>query len=175
MMRLVLILLAVGIFVLSAGYTPLFKKDSAMYYFEQGIRYDEREQYEKAEEFLEQALTINANLANAHLALGAIYLKTDRLLEAEQSTMQTIHTLPRSGVRGAEYKKILSLAYNNLGVIEEKRVIRALAEQDLAAAEDHLASSRAFYLEAMEFDPKNELAFYNWRRLPEKIIRTTEG
>jgi tetratricopeptide (TPR) repeat protein len=174
-MRLILFLLAAGILVLSAGYPPLLKVGSATYYFEQGLRYDEREDYERAEEFLEQALAKNSNLANAHLALGAIYLKTDRLAEAEQSILQTIHTLPRSGVRGAAYKNILSLAYNNLGVIEEKRVIRALVEQDIAAAESHLASSRAFYLEAMEFDPKNELAFYNWRRLPAQIIRTTEG
>ncbi|UCH09599.1 MAG: tetratricopeptide repeat protein [Fidelibacterota bacterium] len=174
-MRVILFLLAAGVFVLSAGYTPLLKRDSATYYFEQGIRHDEREDYERAEEALRKALTINSNLANAHLALGAVYLKTDRLREAEQSIMQTIHTLPRSGVRGAEYKKILSLAYNNLGVIEEKRIIRALAEQDIPAAESHLASSRAFYLEAMEFDPQNELAFYNWRRLPAQIIRTTGG
>jgi tetratricopeptide (TPR) repeat protein len=172
MLRLIGLLFVIGIVLLSAGYRLPFTNVSEEHYFSKGLRFDEEENYKRAEDYFKRALKINPSLANAHLALGAIYLKTGELLEAERSLLKAIETLPRSGLRGPSYKRNLSLAYNNLGVVEEKRILQAIERQDFLAAENHLSSSRAFYLEAMEYDPQNELAFYNWRRLPEKIIST---
>jgi tetratricopeptide (TPR) repeat protein len=175
MLRLILFLSVIGIVLLSAGYRLPFVKGSEEHYFNKGLRFDEEENYDRAEEYFQRALKINPSLADAHLALGAIYLKTGELEDAERSILQAIKTLPHSGLRRPSYKRTLSLAYNNLGVLEEKRILRAMARQDFHAAEDHLTSSRAFYMEAMEHDPQNELAFYNWRRLPEQIITTSAG
>jgi tetratricopeptide (TPR) repeat protein len=175
MLRLILLFSVIGIVLLSAVYKLSFVKGSEEYYYNRGLRFDEEENYDRAEEYFQRALKINPSLADAHLALGAIYLKTDELEDAERSILRALETLPRSGLRGPSYKRILSLAYNNLGVVEEKRILLAIARQDFQAAENHLTISRALYVEAMEHDPKNELAFYNWRRLPEQIITTGAG
>ena len=175
MLRLILILSVIGVVLLSAGYRLPFVKASDEHYFNKGLRFDKESKYERAEDYFQRALRVNPSHADAHLALGAIYLKTGELEEAERSIFRALEALARSGLRGPYYKKNLSLAYNNLGVVEEKRILQAIERQDFIAAESHLTNSRALYQEAMEHDPQNELAFYNWRRLPEQIISTDTG
>jgi len=112
-------------------------------------------------------------MAEAYLALGAIYLKTGRIEEAEASTLRVIETLPRSQLlRGAAYKKTLSMAYNNMGVVEEMRATKAVLNCNLTAAETHRQESSSLYQNALEIDPHNSLAWYNLRQLPGQIKKT---
>lgn len=108
-------------------------------------------------------------IAKAHLALGAVYLKTGRIEKAETSMVKVIETLPRAQLWGAAYNETLSMAYNNLGVVEEMRAVMAVYRSDLTAAETHRLKSSSFYQNALEIAPYNSLAWNNLQRLPGHI------
>jgi len=108
-------------------------------------------------------------MARAHLALGAVYLKTRRIEEAEASLLKVIETLPRARLWGSAYSGTLSMAYNNLGVVEEMRAVKAIYRSDLTAVETHRLESKSLYQSALEIDPHNSLAWDNLRQLPGPI------
>lgn len=158
-----------GILMIFAGYSPTAPDTPPSYYYNKGLTYKQAGRYDRAERQFERALRKNPVMAEAHLALGAVYLKTGRIEEAETSMLKVIETLPRAQLWGAAYNTTLSMAYNNMGVIEEMRAAKAVYRFDLTAAETHTLKTSSLYQNALEFDPHNSLAWYNLRQLPGQI------
>ncbi len=158
-----------GILMIFAGYSPPASDTPPSYYYNKGLAYEQAGRYDRAERQFKRALRKSPLMAEAHLALGAVYLKTGRIEEAETSLLKVIETLPRSQIRGATYNTTLSMAYNNMGVIEEMRAAKAIYRFDLTAAETHRLKTSSLYQNALEFDPHNSLAWYNLWQLPGQI------
>ena len=159
-----------GILLVLTGFSPAVVSDILpSYYYNRGLAYEQEGRYDRAEKKLQQALRKNPVMSKAHLALGAVYLKTGRIDEAEVSLLKVIGTLPRARSWGSVYSGTLSMAYNNLGVVEEMRAVKAIYRSDLIAAEAHRLESRSLYQSALEIDPHNSLAWDNLRQLPGQI------
>lgn len=159
-----------GILLVLTGFGPAVVSDMLpSYYYNKGLTYEQEGRYDRAEKKFQQALRRNPVMAKAHLALGAVYLKTGRIEEAETSLLKVIETLPRAKLWGATYNETLSMTYNNMGVVEEMRAVKAVYRLDLTAAETHRLESRSFYQSALEIDPYNYLAGNNLRQLPGQI------
>ena len=151
-------------FIASAGLSRPAPPTPAEVYVEEGLVYEAEGQWDLAKQRFELALKRDPDHVQAHLALGAIYLKADHLDRAEASTLKVVALLPRTAVRGWEYSQTLSMAYNNLGALEAKRSIQALLLGDRDAAERHWDVSADYYRRALEVDSENIYARVNLRR-----------
>lgn len=166
---LIPVLIGLLMFIVSAGLSRPAAPAPAEKFFEEGLIFEEEGRLDLARQRFEQALKRNPELARAHLALGAFYLRADQLDRAEASILRVIELLPRTAVRGLEYQQTLSMAYNNLGALEAKRSIQALLMSDHSAAEGHWRASTDYYRRALEVDPSNIYAQENLRRSPLKL------
>lgn len=159
-------ILLLGIFLASTGLSPPSRAVRAESYYQEGLAYEAGGRLELAEQRFKTALKFNPDMADAYLALGAAYLKMERLNLAEENTLRAIGLLPRTSVRGTAYRGALSMAYNNLGAIAAKWSVQALANADQKAAADHWQRSRSYYLAALEIDKENLLAYRNLQQSP---------
>ncbi len=160
-----------GVLVLLTGYSPPAPGAAPSDYYEQGLAYERAGRYDRAERQFKRAIGADRLMAAAHLALGAVYLKAGRVDEAEAATSKAIATLPRSGLRGGNYAVALSMAYNNVGVVAERKAAIEVLKLDLEAAEAHRQEAESLYRNAMEINPSNSMARVNLRRLPSQIWR----
>ena len=151
------------------GYSPPAPGPSPSHYYNKGLAYEQAGRYDRAERQFKRAIRVNPTMAKAHLALGAVYLKAGRIDEAEATIITAIVTLPRSQLWGSSYRSTLSMAYNNMGVVEEWRAVREVLEFELTEAEAHRANAESLYQNALKLDPRNSLALGNLRRLPGRI------
>jgi tetratricopeptide (TPR) repeat protein len=154
-------IILLGVFLTSVGLSPLSRTVRAKVYYQEGLTYEAEGRLELAEQRFKAALRFDPDLADAYLALGAAYLKMERLNLAEMNTLQAVGLLPRTSVRNSGYRGALSMAYNNLGVIEAKRSTAALMKGDRAAAAAHWKQSQSYYLTALDVDKDNLHAHQN--------------
>ncbi len=157
--------------LLMTGYSPPDLTFIPDYYYNLGLEHEKQGAYSKAIKNFEVAARNDPNMAQAHLALGAVYLKSGKYDKSEEATTRAIVTLPRSKVKGGDYKASLSVAYNNLGAIEELRTAAAMMRFEFDLAENHLDKARGYYISAVEVNPANKLASSNLRLLAKQIIR----
>lgn len=153
--------LLLGVFLTSVGLSPPSPTVRAESCYREGLAYEAEGRLELAERRFKAALKYNPDMADAYLALGATYLKMERLHLAEQHTLKAIGLLPRISVREFGYRDALSMAYNNLGAIEAKRSIKALKNGDKATAAGHWEQSQSYYLAALDVDKDNQFAYKN--------------
>ena len=151
------------------GYSPPAPGPSPSHYYHKGQAYELAGRYDRAERQFKRAISVDPTMAEAHLALGAVYLKTGRIDEAEATIITAIVTLPRSRLRGRAYRNTLSMAYNNMGVVEEWRAVSEVLEFELTDAEAHRRNAQSHYHNALELDPRNSLARDNLLQLPGRI------
>ncbi|MFC1583436.1 hypothetical protein ACFL4U_02010 [Candidatus Neomarinimicrobiota bacterium] len=154
-------ILLLGVFLTSVGLSPPSRAVRAESYYREGLAYETEGRLELAEQRLKAALKFNPDMTDAHLALGATYLKMERLNLAEGHTLRAIGLLPRTSVRSSAYRGTLSMAYNNLGAISAKRSVRALADDAQMAAAGYWQRSQSYYLAALEIDRENLIAHQN--------------
>lgn len=120
-----------------------------------------------AERQFKLALEQNPDLAEAYLNLGLIYIEDGRLELGEEMTRKSIQLLERARktiVLGNTFEQTLSLAYNNMGVIEMDRYAkynRALEYED--ARKSWRRGMDHFYT-AQRLDPQNSISNKNIRR-----------
>lgn len=157
--------------LLMTGYSPPDLTFIPDYYYELGLEHEKRGSYSKAIKKFKIATRNDPNMAEAHLALGAVYLKTGEYDKSEEATTRAIVTLPRSRIKGADYRINLSVAYNNMGAVEELRTAAAMMRFEFDLAEKHLDNARGYYTSAVEVDSANKLAISNLRQLAKEIIR----
>jgi len=155
--------------VATGGFSNFYGNTPATSFYTLGLDSEAVGNFEQSEYWLQAALRKDPEFAAAHLALGAIYIKSERLEEAETSTYKVFETLPAAEVWGKEYGTILSMAYNNLGVIEQYRRGRAIEDGNLAVAINHWKIAVASYDSALEIDPFNALAKENRKQVNQEI------
>lgn len=153
------------------GYSPPDLTFIPDYYYDLGLEHEKHGAYGKAIKKFEIATRNDPNMAEAYLALGAVYLKSGDYDKSEKATTRAIVTLPRSNVKGADYRVSLSVAYNNLGAVEESRTAAAMMRFEFDLAEIHLEKARGYYFSAVEVNSTNKLAISNLRHLAKQIIR----
>ena len=158
-----------GSLMILTGFSAPAPGPSPSHYYNKGLAYEQAGRYDRAEQQFKRAIRVNPTMAEAHLALGAVYLKAGRIDEAEATTLIALVTLPRSQLWGSSYRNTLSMAYNNMGVVEEWRAVREVLEFDLTDAEAHRANAESLYRNALELDPRNSLAWDNLLQLPGPI------
>jgi tetratricopeptide (TPR) repeat protein len=155
--------------VATGGFSNFYGSTPATFIYSLGLDSEAVGKLGQSEYWLQTALRKDPQFAAAHLALGAIYIKSDRLEEAETSTYKVFETLPAAEVWGKEYGTILSMAYNNLGVIEQYRRGRAIEDGNLAVAINHWKIAAASYDSALEIDPFNALAKENRKQVNQEV------
>ena len=160
-----------SVLVLLTGYSPSAPGAAPSHYYDKGLAYERAGRYDRAERQFKRAIGAHRLMAAAYLALGAVYLREGRLAEAETATTNAIATLPRSGLRGGNYRQALSMAYNNLGVAAERKAALEVLKVDLEAAEGHRREAESLYRNALEINRSNSMARVNLRRLPNQVGR----
>jgi tetratricopeptide (TPR) repeat protein len=161
MKRNAISILLMGVFLTSVGLSPPSRSVRAESYYREGLAHEAEGRLELAEQRFQTALKYDPDMAEAYLALGATYLKVERLNLAEGNTLRAIGLLPRTSVRSSNYRGALSMAYNNLGAVAAKRSVHALADGDQLAAAGHWQQSQSYYLAALEIDSENFIALQN--------------
>ena len=154
-------ILLLGVFLTSVGLSPPSRAIRAEAYYREGLAYEAEGRLELAEQRFKAAVRFDPERADAYLALGAAYIKMERLSLAERNTLRAIGLLPRASVRDSGYRGALSMAYNNLGVIEAKRSTKALMKGDKTTAAVHWKQARSYYLTALDVDKDNLHAHQN--------------
>lgn len=145
-----------SIFCLLAGCA-----DQGIANFKKAVKYHQSGQSTLAEQQYKLALEKNPELAGAHLNLGLIYIENGLYDEAESSTRKAIEIYERTKgtfIRSSTWQQSLSLAYNNLGVIEMTRCKQAELSDDFATAKSHWKNGMIYFRKAIELDPLNSKA-----------------
>lgn len=135
--------------------------------YNKGVKYQETGQTALAEQQYKIALQKNSDLAEAHLNLGLIYLNRGWYDGAEASTKKAVEILERTHrtlVEGSTWQQSLSLAYNNLGVVEIGRGAEKVSKLDFPTARIHWQNAMSFFRKAVELDPSNSQAQANIQR-----------
>jgi tetratricopeptide (TPR) repeat protein len=105
-------------------------------YVNAGDVYSEKNDFENARRFYEQALMIDPSSATANLAMGVLYSKQGRQADAKDYYLKAIARDPRS-----------AQAYNNLGFWYDKA--------------GDLETARTYFLKALEVNPDSPQAHNN--------------
>lgn len=132
--------------------------------YNQGLNYQETNQLTLAEQQYNLAIQENPDLAEAYLNLGVIYLNNAWYDGAEQTTNKCISTLQRTQktlVKGSTVNQTLSIAYNNLGMVEIGRAIQAESKSNSFLARNHWKKGMAYYRKAVQLDPTDSQAQAN--------------
>jgi tetratricopeptide (TPR) repeat protein len=132
--------------------------------YNKGLGYQSRGEFDLAEQEYKIALQKNPNLAEAHGNIGLIYINKGWLDGAEVSTRMAIEILEstqKTLVKGSTYKDVLSVVYNNLGVIQIKRCANAETKSDKGKAIALWKEAISYFQKAIELDASNSNAQVN--------------
>src|ERR1700738_3501241 len=108
--------------------------------YNNGVNHQGTKQSTLAEQDYKLALQQNPSLAEAHLNLGIMYMDTQWWDDAEEETKQAVALFEKTKttlVAGATWQQSLSIAYNNLGVIEMSRAQGFDASRNSTQARSH--------------------------------------
>jgi len=142
-------------------------REEGFYNYNEGVKFQQTGQIELAEQQFKLAIEKNPKLAEAHLNLGMIYIDRGWYEGAEKSTRQAISVFEQTKetfVEGATWKESLSIAYNNLGVIEIAKGINEESGLDYLKGKNHWEQAMSFFHKAVELDPSNSNAQGNIKR-----------
>lgn len=156
------VLLLVGLAAAVAG----CGEAAAIKHYNEGVDYYHEGKLGLAEQQYKLALQEDAGLAEAYLNLGIIYLDKGWIEGAEEHTQKAIDLLrARSStiVLGATADEIISIGYNNLGIIEIQKTMEMEMIFDFAEAENHWRKAMDLFHQALELDPDNPEANANIR------------
>ncbi|MBI3315741.1 MAG: tetratricopeptide repeat protein, partial [Candidatus Omnitrophica bacterium] len=118
------------------GQMKLVGTDWSRDYVNAGDVYLEKNDFEKARGFYDEALRIDPRSAKAHLAMGILFSKQGRQEEAKGYYLKAIEEDPRN-----------AQAFNNLGFWYDK--------------EGDLETARSYFLKALELNPSSSYAHNN--------------
>jgi tetratricopeptide (TPR) repeat protein len=144
-----------------------FSETAGIREYNKGCEYQADGDVLLAERQFKWAIEKNPNLSEAYLNLGLIYLENDLLDLGEEMTLKSIELLKRfkkTIVYGSTYEQTLSLAYNNLGVIEMDRYLQFENDYDDASAKKSWEKGMDFFYEANRLDPENSITNGNIRK-----------
>ena len=128
------------------------------------LEFDARGQFSSAVQQLDLTLLKSPDMWEAVLARGAIYLKQERFEDAEKELLRVVFSPPGSNNFGDGYYSILSMALNNLGVVEHYRAAQALLISNYESATDHWDIAWSHFSRALRVDPTNAEAYRNLQR-----------
>ena len=135
--------------------------------YNEGVKLQQDNKIQLAEQQFKLALKNNPDFAEAHLNLGLIYIENGWLDGAESSTNQAIAIFERTNktyVEGGTVRQALSLAYNNLGAIEMARALEAEKQRNISDARSHWQKGMNQFRKAIDLDSANGKAQGNIRR-----------
>lgn len=127
--------------------------------YNQAIEAERHQDWEQARELYQAALALDAELAEAHINLGALALRLKQLDLAEQHSHQALQLLEhkkKSLVSGFSWEKQAGLACNNLASVAFERVLQAQQAADDEILRQQLALAREWIDKALALDPDNE-------------------
>lgn len=142
-------------------------REEGLYNYNEGVKFQQTGQIELAEQQFKLALEKNPKLAEAHLNLGMIYIDRGWYEGGEKSTLQAIKIFEQTKetfIEGSTWKQPLSIAYNNLGVIEIARGINKESDFDYLKGKTYWEKAMSFFHKAVELDPSNSNAQGNINR-----------
>lgn len=148
--------------VLSTGCTPDGKND-----YNEGVQSQQSGKTDLAEQRFKLAIQKNPDLAEAYLNLGLIQINRGWLDGGEASTKMAIEIFERTHktiATGSNWQQALSLAYNNLGVIEIQRSLAAEIKSDRDVAKAHWKNAMSHFRMAVSLDSMDSVAQGNVER-----------
>ncbi|MDY0191374.1 MAG: hypothetical protein RBR22_11635 [Desulfuromonas sp.] len=128
--------------------------------YNKGIEAINADKIELAQKLFIQATQINPQLAEAHINLGLVYIKThqlDKAWDETQKGLNIINTSKSTIVRGSSWQEQAALANNNLAKIVFDKAIHARKSGDLIASESLQKEALTYLKTAIEMAPENEL------------------
>lgn len=138
--------------------------------YNKGVQFQQTNQTELAEQQFKLAIQQNPELAEAYLNIGLIYMNRTWLDGAEQMTNKCISILDRTQktiIEGSTLNQTLSIAYNNLGVVELGRCLQAEQKYNYVLAKQHWKSGMGYFRYAVKLDPMNSQAQANIQNFQE--------
>jgi tetratricopeptide (TPR) repeat protein len=136
--------------------------------YNQGVQHQQKGERTLAEQQFKIALQQDPDLAEAHLNLGLLYIEDGWLEGAEEHTQAAITIFERTKrtyVEGATYAESLSLAYNNLGVIQLQRWSQKVLTGSPSEVKRLCADAAADFRKAIDLNRANSKAQANMSRL----------
>jgi len=150
-----------------SGFWNSFKIAAEIDHYNKGVEFQQTGQIELAEQQFRLALEKDPNFAETHLNLGWIYIDRGWYEGGEKSTKQAIKLFEQNKdtlIEGSTWKQALSLAYNNLGIIEIAREINEESKLDYFKAKANWEKAMSFFQKAIELDPLNSQAQSNIKK-----------
>jgi tetratricopeptide (TPR) repeat protein len=135
--------------------------------YNKGLEYQSEKKIDLAEHEYKLALQKNPYLAEAHMNLAVIYLERGWLDGAEASAKRAVEVFEitkKTLIKGSTYQQSLSLAYNNLGVVEMHRAVGAETKSDSETAKARWKNGMSYFQKAVELDSSNSQAQANIER-----------
>lgn len=135
--------------------------------YNKGINYQENNHTALAEQQYKLAIKKNPNLAEAYLNLGLIYIEDGWLEGGEKMTLKSISLFKSSNktiITGNTLEQSLSIAYNNLGVIEIQRAIEYEIDYNYLLSKSHWEKGMEYFYVAVNLDATNSKAQSNIKR-----------
>ena len=146
----------------SIGCTPSWLND-----YNEGVQSQQSGKTDLAEQRFKLAVQKNPDLAEAYLNLGLIQINRGWLDGGEASTKMAIEIFERTHktiVTGSTWQQALSLAYNNLGVVEIQRSLAAEIKSNRDVAKVHWKNAMSHFRMAVSLDPMDSVAQGNVER-----------
>jgi tetratricopeptide (TPR) repeat protein len=132
--------------------------------YNKALGYQTEGKIDLAEHEYKIALQKNPSLAEAHMNLGVIYLTRGWLDGAEKSTERAIEifeSTKKTYIKGSSWAQSLSIAYNNLGIVEIRRAAEAEIKSDKDGAKTHWKTAMSHFSKAVQLDASNSQAQAN--------------
>lgn len=128
--------------------------------YNKGIEAINADKIELAQQLFEQSAQKNPQLAEAHINLGLVYIKTrqfDKAWDETQKGLDVITVSKTTIVRGSTWQEQAALANNNLAKIIFDKAINARENSNLAASKLFQEEALTYLKLAIELAPENEL------------------
>lgn len=128
--------------------------------YNKGIEAINADKFELAQQLFEKAAQKNPQLAEAHINLGLVYIKSrqfDKAWEETQKGLEALKTYKTTIVRGSSWQEQAALANNNLAKIVFDKAINARENGNLVASKSFQAQALTYLKVAIEMAPENEL------------------
>jgi tetratricopeptide (TPR) repeat protein len=113
----------------------------------------------EAKDYLQRALSIDSNLASAHISLGLLYLEDGNFTEAKDHLQQATAADPKNYLAHYYYARLLTIAgsdsgTNVAGYVEKTSIIRGELKKAIELAPDFLEPYGLLILTDIERNPQ---------------------
>lgn len=128
--------------------------------YNKGIEAIKVDNLELAQQQFTQSIQKNPQLAEAHINLGLVYIKThqpDKAWDETQKGLRIIAKTRTTIIKASSWHEQAALANNNLAKIIFDKALHAKQSGDLAASKDLQTEALTYLKKATEMAPDNEL------------------